>query len=172
MTRVWSTHSICFNFTVIVQNEGNTLNNNILAYLYHLSNTMTTNDYKWAKIVIYLSRIYRVTPCCLWVCDFMKFSRRPLENFTRSRKNKTVTFKDCIVGIYGSNINDFQALPHAVPSRWFNPTFACPWKAVNVPSNFEFISYRNNLRRKLSIYFNKTRPLLNSYSKRRLAATF
>ena len=44
--------------------------------------------------------------------------------------------------------------------------------AVNVPSNFEFISYRNNLRRKLSIYFDKTRSLLNSYSKRRLAAMF
>ena len=28
----------------------------------------------------------------------------------------------------------------------------------------------NSLRRKLSIYFNKTRPLLNSYSKRRLAS--
>ena len=28
----------------------------ILSYLYHLSNTMTTNDYKWAKIAIYLSR--------------------------------------------------------------------------------------------------------------------
>ena len=37
-------------------------------------------------------------------------------------------------------------------------------------SNFEFISYRNNPRRKLSIYFNKTMPLLNSYGKRRLAA--
>ena len=44
--------------------------------------------------------------------------------------------------------------------------------AVNVPSNFEFISYRNNLRRKLSIYLDKTRPLLNSYSKRRLADMF
>ena len=41
--------------------------------------------------------------------------------------------------------------------------------AVNVFANLEFISYRNNLRRKLSIYFDKTRPLLNSYSKRRLA---
>ena len=38
----------------------------ILAYLYHVSNTVTTNDHKWAKIVIYLSQIYRVTPCCLW----------------------------------------------------------------------------------------------------------
>ena len=46
-----------------------------------------------------------------------KFSWRPLENFTRSQKNKTVTFNDCILGIYGSNINDFQALPHAFPSR-------------------------------------------------------
>ena len=46
-----------------------------------------------------------------------KFSRRPLENFTRSQKNKTVTFKDCILGIYGTNIKDFQALPHAFPSR-------------------------------------------------------
>ena len=42
-----------------------------------------------------------------------------------SQKNKTVTFNDCILGIYGSNINDFKALPHAFPSRWFNPTFAC-----------------------------------------------
>ena len=42
----------------------------------------------------------------------------------------------------------------------------------NVPSNFEFISHRNNPRQKLSIYFNKTKPLLNSYSKRRLAAMF
>ena len=71
-----------------------------------------------------------------------------------------------------TNINDFKALPHAFPSRWFNPSFACPWRAENVPSNFEFISYRNNLRRKLSTYLNKTRPLLNSYSKRRLAAMF
>ena len=38
----------------------------ILAYLYHVSNTMTTNDYKWAKIFICLSRFHRVTPCCLW----------------------------------------------------------------------------------------------------------
>ena len=53
-----------------------------------------------------------------------------------------------------------------------HPTFACPCRAENVPSSFEFISYRNNLRRKLSIYFNKKRPLLNSYSKRRLAAMF
>ena len=30
----------------------------------------------------------------------------------------------------------------------------------NVPSNFEFISYRNNPRQKLSIYFNKTKPLI------------
>ena len=137
------------------------------------------NDYKWAKIVIYLiylSRIYRVTPCCLWpkfsgqIAISWKFSRRSLENFTRSQKKKTVTFNDCILGIHGSNINDFQA--HAFPSRWFNPTFKRPWRAENVPSNFEFLSYRNNLRRKLSIYFNKTRPLKNSYSKRRLVAMF
>ena len=40
----------------------------ILPFLYHLSNTITTDldDYKWAKIVIYLSRIYRLTPWCLW----------------------------------------------------------------------------------------------------------
>ena len=31
---------------------------------------------------------------------------------------KTVTFNDCILGIYGSNMNDFQALPHAFPSQW------------------------------------------------------
>ena len=37
-----------------------------------------------------------------------KFSRRSLENFARSQKNKTVTFNDCILGIYGNNINDFQ----------------------------------------------------------------
>ena len=36
-------------------------------------------------------------------------------------------------------------------------------------SNFGFISYRNNPRRKLSMCF-QTRPLLNSYGKRRLAA--
>ena len=116
------------------------------------------NDYKWAKIVIYLIYLFRIFQgqiAILW-----KFSQRSLENFTRSQKNKTVTFNDCILGIYGSNINDFQAIPHAFPSRWFNPTFACP-RAVNVPSDFEFISYRNNLRRKLSIYFCKTRPLLN-----------
>ena len=54
----------------------------ILAYLYHVSNTRTTNDYKWAKIVLYLSRIYRVTPCCLWPnfrsdCDFMEIQSAP-----------------------------------------------------------------------------------------------
>ena len=38
----------------------------ILAYVYRLSNTMTTNDYKWARIASYLPRIYCVTPCCLW----------------------------------------------------------------------------------------------------------
>ena len=147
----------------------------ILAYLYHASNTVTTNDHKWAKIVIYLSQNYRVrlVVCDLnfWSdCDFMEIQSAPAQNFTRSQKNKTVTFKDYILGIYGSHINDFQALPHAFPLRWFDPTFACPWRAVKVPSNFECISYRNNLRRKLSIYFNKSRPLLNSYSKRRLAA--
>ena len=42
----------------------------------------------------------------------------------------------------------------------------------NVPSLFEFISYRNNQRRKQSIYFNKARPLMNSCNKRRLAAIF
>ena len=46
-----------------------------------------------------------------------KFRRRSLESFTRSQKNKTVTFKDCILGIYGSNLNDLQALPHAFPLR-------------------------------------------------------
>ena len=128
------------------------------------------NDYKWAKIVIYLIYLFRIFQgqiAILW-----KFSQRSLENFTRSQKNKTVTFNDCILGIYGSNIKDFNGLPHAFPLRWFNPTFACPWRAEKMPSNFEFISYRNNLRRKLSIYFCKTRPLLTSYSKRRLAAIF
>ena len=91
-----------------------------------------------------------------WI--LFEFSRHPLENFTRSQKKKTVTFKDCILGNFGSNINDFHVPPHVSPSRWFNPALACPWRAVNVPSDFEFISYRNNLRRKLSIYFNKTRP--------------
>ena len=56
--------------------------NTILAYLYHLSNTMTTSDYKWAKIVLYLSQIYRVTPCCLWPnfrsdCVFMEIQLAP-----------------------------------------------------------------------------------------------
>ena len=56
--------------------------NTIIAYLYHLSNTRTTNDYKWAKIVCYLSRIYRVTPCCLWRnfrsdCDLMEIQAAP-----------------------------------------------------------------------------------------------
>ena len=97
------------------------------------------NDCKWAKIVIYLIYLFRTFQgqiAILW-----KFSQRSLENFTRSQKNKTVTFNDCILGIYGSNINDFKALSHAFPSRWFNPTFACPWRAENVPSNFEFISF-------------------------------
>ena len=43
----------------------------ILPFLYHLSNTITTDDYKRAKIVIYLSRIYRVTPWCLWPKSFL-----------------------------------------------------------------------------------------------------
>ena len=67
------------------------------------------NDYKWAKIVIYviyLFRIFQGQIAILW-----KFSQRSLENFTRSQKNKTVTFNDCILGIYGSNIKDFNGLP-------------------------------------------------------------
>ena len=88
------------------------------------------NDCKWAKIVsylIYLFRIFQGQIAILW-----KFSQRSLENFTRSQKNKTVTFNDCILGIYGSNIKDFNGLPHAFPLRWFNPTFACPWRAKHV----------------------------------------
>ena len=46
------------------------------------------------------------------------------------RKKKPVTFKDCILVINGSNINDFQALKHVFPSRWFYPTFACPLRAA------------------------------------------
>ena len=52
------------------------------------------NDYKWAKIVIYLIYLFRIFQgqiAILW-----KFSQRSLENFTRSQKNKTVTFNDCI----------------------------------------------------------------------------
>ena len=64
---------------------------------------------------IYLKTIaWRLVVCDLifgHIAILWKFSRRPLKNFTRSQKNKTVTFKDCILGIYGSNINDFQALP-------------------------------------------------------------
>ena len=103
-------------------------------------------------------------------CDFMEIQSALARKVTRSQKNRTVTLKISLFGIYGSNIKDFQALPHAFPCRWFIPTFSCPWRAANDPSNFEFISYRNNLRRKLSIYFNETRSLLNSYSKGRLAA--
>ena len=100
----------------------------ILVYLDHLSNTMTTNDYKWAKIVFYLSRdaFLFMTLILDQIAILSKFSRRSLENFTRSRKNRTVTFNCCILGIYGSYI-----LPHAFPSRWFSPTFACPWRAAN-----------------------------------------
>ena len=64
---------------------------------------------------IYLKTIaWRLVVCDLifgQIAILWKFSRRPLKNFIRSQKNKTVTFKDCILGIYGSNINDFQALP-------------------------------------------------------------
>ena len=97
---------------------------------------MTINEPK--LLFIYLESIaWRLVVCdlnsILW-----KFSRRALENFTRSQKNKTVTFKDFILGIYGNNVNDVQALPHAFPLRLFNPTFAWPWRAsVDVPSDFE-----------------------------------
>ena len=111
-----------------------------------------------------------VTSILVQIVILWKFSGCSLENVTISQKNRTVTLKICLFEIYGSNINDFQALPHAFPWRWFIPTFVCPWRAANDPSNFEFLSYRNDLRRKLSIYFNEKRSLLNSYSKGRLAA--
>ena len=81
-----------------------------------------------------------------------------LSNVTRSQKNKTVTFKICLLPIYGRNINDFHALPHAFPLRWFNPTFASPWRAANDRSNFELISYRNNLDENYSYIFLKQGP--------------
>ena len=171
------TQSILY-FTVIVQSKGNTLKNTILAHLYHLNNTMTINEPKLSCIwFIYLeSIVWRLVVCDLNFKGRLRFYGNlvgtPSKTLQDPRKSKTVTPNDYILGIYGTNINDFKALPYAFPSRWFNPTFACPWRAENVPSNFEFISYRNNLRRRLSIYFNKTRPLLNRYSKRRLAAMF
>ena len=67
-------------------------------------------------------------------------SARARKLYKIPEKKKKVTLKDFILGIYGNNINDVQALPHAFPSRLFNPTFAYPWRAVNVPSRFEFIS--------------------------------
>ena len=105
------------------------------------------NDYKWlwAKIVIYLSRIYcvRLVVCDLNFrsdCDFMEI-QSPITR-KRSQKIKTVTFKDCILQIYGRNINDFRH--YHVPLHrddLYNPTFACPWRAVNVPSNFGQLWY-------------------------------
>ena len=61
---------------------------------------MTTNDYKWAKIVFYLSRdaFLFMTLILGQIAILSKFSRRSLENFTRSRKNRTVAFNCCILG--------------------------------------------------------------------------
>ena len=33
----------------------------------------------------------------------------------------------------------FRHYHNAFPLRWFNPTFACPWRAVNVPSNISSV---------------------------------
>ena len=51
---------------------------------------MTTNDYKWAKIVFYLSRdaFLFMTLILGPIAILSKFSRRSLENFTRSRKTE------------------------------------------------------------------------------------
>ena len=72
---------------------------------------MAIKDYKWAKIVIYLScdALLFLTLILGQIAILWKSSRRLLENCTRSQKNKT----SCILGIYGSKINDFQAQPHA-----------------------------------------------------------
>ena len=73
--------------------------NTILAYLYHLSNKMTINEPKLSFIYL-KSMAWHLVVCgqilgqiaILW-----NFSRHLLENVTRSQKNKTVTFKDCIL---------------------------------------------------------------------------
>ena len=98
---------------------------------------MTINEPKLS--LIYLESIaWRLVVCDLNFrsdCDFMEIQSALARKLYKIPKNKTVTFKDCILGIYGSNINYFQELQHAFPLRWFNPTFECPWRAVNVPSN-------------------------------------
>ena len=50
-------------------------------------------------------------------CDFMEIQSALARKLYKIPEKKTVTFKDCILVINGSNINDFQALQHAFPSR-------------------------------------------------------
>ena len=66
----------------------------ILAYLYHLRNTMTTNDYKWAKIVIYSfveSIVWRLVVCDLNFrseCDFMEIQSAPARKLCKIPEKK------------------------------------------------------------------------------------
>ena len=111
----------------------------ILAHVYHLNNTMTVNEPKLSFIwFIYLESIaWRLVVSDLNFKARLRFYGNLVGARSKTlqvpRKKKTVTFNESILGIYGSNVNDFKALPHAFPSRWFNPTFACPWRAENVP---------------------------------------
>ena len=69
----------------------------ILAYLYHVGNTVTTNDHKWAKIVIYLFQIYRVrlVVCDLnfWSdCDFMEIQSAPAQELYKIPEKQNRNF--------------------------------------------------------------------------------
>ena len=128
-----------------------------------------------SKVTHYIRTAF-LKVCCIWCIRtrtiLWKFSRRSLENFTSSqKKKKTVTFNDSILGIYGSNVNDFKALPHAFPSRWFNPTFACPWRAENVPfpgrkmNRIDFLTVATNFRFLFDFYWHSLLMITQFFGK-------
>ena len=86
-------------------------------------------------------------------------------------RKKTVTFNDSILFIYCSNVNDFKALSHAFPSRWFNPTFACPWRAENVPfpgrkmNRIDFLTVATNFRFLFDFYWHSLLMITQFFGK-------
>ena len=150
----------------------------ILAYVYHLNNTMTVNEPKLSFIwFIYLESIaWRLVVSDLNFKARLRFYGNLVGARSKTlqvprKKKKTVTFNDSILGIYGSNVNDFKALPHAFPSRWFNPTFACPWRAENVPfpgrkmNRIDFLTVATNFRFLFDFYWHSLLMITQFFGK-------